>query len=76
MRSRGTETDAVELTPQEWAAFKQLARLRPLDRKLPPDIRGKLLTLRLVKEDVGGVLGPTAKGRDVLSLGGRADHGE
>ena len=58
----------VELRPQEWEWFKQLARVSPLNRKLPPDIRGKLLTLRLVKEDVGGVLGPTAEGRNVLSL--------
>jgi hypothetical protein len=60
--------DAVELTPQEWEWFKQLARLSPLNRKLPTDIRWKLLKLKLVKEDVGGVLGPTAEGRDVLRL--------
>ena len=63
--------DAVKLTPHEWEWFKQLARVSPLKRKLPPDIRGKLLTLRLIKEDVGGVLGPTAAGRNVLSL---VDH--
>ena len=60
--------NAVELTPEEWEWFKQLARVSPLNRKPPQDVRHKLLELRLVEENRGGGLGPTAEGRDVLRL--------
>jgi hypothetical protein len=60
--------NAVELTPEEWEWFKHLARLRPLDRRPPRDIRRKLLELKLVEEGRGGGLAPTAEGRDVLTL--------
>jgi hypothetical protein len=61
------DADRVELTPEEWEWFKQLARADAVRHVPPAAIRHKLLELKLLEEERGSLFA-TTQGRDVLKL--------